>query len=217
MVAVDNRGVATRGCTIQLQRYCAHVATVPPRRVHLDSGQLRVLAHPLRSRLLSALRVSGPSTATELAQRLQTNTGATSYHLRQLADVGLIEEQPEDGGGRRRCWRAAHEMTSYRESSFGDDSDERAAVDWLLGHHVRVVQRWSEDWLESRRDWSTEWRDAADHSDYGFPMTPEGLAALNRDLHAVIERHRAEADPTAPRAEKCAVVLQSFPMPTPRL
>ena len=186
-------------------------------RVHLDSAQLRVLAHPLRSRLLSALRAFGPATATELAQRLQTNSGATSYHLRQLAEVGLIEEQSEDAGGRRRCWRAAHEFTSYRESAFEDDPDDRAAVDWLLGHHIRLVQRWMEDWLESRREWPKDWRDAADQSDYEFALTPEGLAALNRDLHAVIERHRTQADPSAPDAEKCAIVLQSFPMPAPRL
>ena len=192
-------------------------AADPPRRVHLDSAQLRVLAHPLRSRLLSALRAFGPATATELAQRLQTNSGATSYHLRQLADVGLIEEQPEDAGGRRRCWRPAHDFTFYRESSFEGDTADRAAVDWLLGHHIRLVQRWTEDWLESRREWPTEWRDAADQSDYEFALTAEGLAALNRDLHAVVERYRAEADPSAPGAEKCAIVLQSFPMPTPRL
>jgi DNA-binding transcriptional ArsR family regulator len=191
--------------------------TVPARRVHLDSAQLRALAHPLRSRLLSALRAFGPATATELAQRLQTNSGATSYHLRQLADVGLIEEQPEETGGRRRCWRAAHDVTSYRETLFEGDADDRAAVDWLLGHHIRLVQRWTEDWLESRREWPTEWRDAADQSDHEFAMTPEGLAALNRDLHAVVERHRAEADPAAPGAQRCAIVLQSFPMPAPRL
>jgi DNA-binding transcriptional ArsR family regulator len=190
---------------------------VPSRRVHLDSAQLRVLAHPLRSRLLSALRAFGPATATELAQRLQTNSGATSYHLRQLADVGLIEEQPEEAGGRRRCWRAAHDVTSYQGSAFEDDADDRAAVDWLMGHHVRLVQRWTEDWLESRREWSTDWHDAADQSDYEFALTPQGLQALNRDLHAVVERHKAEADPAAPGAEKCAIVLQSFPMPTPRL
>jgi DNA-binding transcriptional ArsR family regulator len=190
---------------------------VPPRRVQLDSAQLRVLAHPLRSRLLSALRAFGPATATELAQRLQTNSGATSYHLRQLADVDLIEEEPEDAGGRRRCWRAAHDVTSYRDSSFEHDADDRAAADWLIGHHVRLVQRWTEDWLESRREWSSEWRDAADLSDYEFALTPDGLAALTRELHAVVERHKAEADQTASGAENCAILLQSFPMPTPRI
>jgi DNA-binding transcriptional ArsR family regulator len=189
----------------------------PPRRVHLDSLQLRTLAHPLRSRLLSALRAYGPATATELAQRLQTNSGATSYHLRQLADVGLIEEEPEGTGGRRRCWRAVHDVTSYRESSFEHDADDRAAADWLLGHHVRLVQRWTEDWLEARREWPIEWRDAADLSDFEFALTPDGLAALTAELHAVVERHKAQAIPAAPDAEKCAILLQSFPMPIPRL
>ena len=35
--------------------------------IRLDAGALRVLAHPLRSRLLSTLRVGGPATATDLA------------------------------------------------------------------------------------------------------------------------------------------------------
>ena len=38
--------------------------------LRLDAAALKVLAHPLRSRLLSALRVDGPATATALAARL---------------------------------------------------------------------------------------------------------------------------------------------------
>ena len=60
-----------------------------PRIVELDSHKLRVLAHPLRSRLLATLRAEGPATATSLAATLGTNSGATSYHLRQLAEAGL--------------------------------------------------------------------------------------------------------------------------------
>ena len=49
-----------------------------------------MLAHPLRSRLLDELRLSGPATATTLAAVLHTNSGATSYHLRKLAEVALV-------------------------------------------------------------------------------------------------------------------------------
>jgi predicted ArsR family transcriptional regulator len=62
--------------------------------LRLDAHALKVLAHPLRSRLLRALRVDGPATATALAATLGTNTGATSYHLRKLASVGLVPERP---------------------------------------------------------------------------------------------------------------------------
>ena len=76
------------------------------RVIKLNSQQIRTLAHPLRSRLLGALRVDGPATATTLAQALDTNTGATSYHLRQLAEVGLVAEDVDRGTGRQRWWRA---------------------------------------------------------------------------------------------------------------
>ncbi|MDP9443144.1 MAG: helix-turn-helix domain-containing protein [Actinomycetota bacterium] len=187
------------------------------RRVTLDSAQLRALAHPLRARLLSALRAYGPATATGLARRLQTNTGATSYHLRRLGAVGLIEEDRARSTGRERCWRAAHDVTSWSERNFDADPDDRAAADWLLGHHVRLTSRWLHDWVETRRDWPPEWRDAADQSDLEFHLTPDGLRALNADLHAVVERHRAQGVADAPGAQRCVVILATFPMPAPAL
>jgi DNA-binding transcriptional ArsR family regulator len=188
-----------------------------PRVVRLNSRELRVLAHPLRARLLSALRAYGPSTATELARRLGSNSGATSYHLRQLAEVGLIEQDPDLGSGRERWWRAAHDFTSWSETEFLDNADDRAAADWLLGHYVRTISRWVEDWLAHRHEWPVQWRDATDQSDYEFPLNPEGLRALNAELKQVVNRHREAADPTAPGAERVAVILQTFPLPEPRL
>ena len=82
-----------------------------PTNIRLDSAAIRVLAHPLRSRLLSALRLYGPATATELADQLHTNTGATSYHLRKLEAVGLVEDTDE-GEGKRRVWRAARSVSA---------------------------------------------------------------------------------------------------------
>ena len=87
-----------------------------------------MLAHPLRMRLLGALRVNGPATATTLAELLGTNTGATSYHLRQLAEVGLVAEDPDRGTGRQRWWRAAHDVTNWEPTDFDDDPDARAAT-----------------------------------------------------------------------------------------
>lgn len=176
-----------------------------------------MLAHPLRARLLSALRGYGPATATELARKLGKNSGATSYHLRQLAEVGLVEEDRRGGTGGQRWWRSVHELTTWSESDFDADPDDRAAADWALGHHIRVMTRWVEDWLESRREWSTEWRQAADLSDLEFHLTAEQLSALKHELHEVIERYRRDSDPAAEGVERCAVLLQAFPAPEPRI
>ena len=72
---------------------------------------LRALSHPVRLRMLALLRTEGPATATTLAARLGLNTGATSYHLRQLAEHGFVVDDPERGDGRDRWWQAAHRAT----------------------------------------------------------------------------------------------------------
>ncbi len=76
------------------------------KRRHLDARSLRGLAHPLRMQLLDALRNNGPATASQLGARLGESSGATSYHLRQLAAHGFVEDAPGtaragSGGGRR--------------------------------------------------------------------------------------------------------------------
>src|ERR1035438_7930537 len=84
--------------------YCAYMSTPTAATVHLDSTALAVLAHPLRSRLLDELRISGPATATTLAAALHTNSGATSYHLRAFGhrsdQIGLRCRQRLDAGMR---------------------------------------------------------------------------------------------------------------------
>jgi DNA-binding transcriptional ArsR family regulator len=186
------------------------------RVLHPTGHQLQVLAHPLRSRLLGALRFHGPATSTTLALRLGTNSGATSYHLRQLAEAGLVEDDAERSTRRDRYWRAAHDATSWRTADFEDDPDARAADEWLLRHHVHTTTGWVHQWLEERADWSPEWRDAADQSDYHLDLTPDGLEALMAELHEVMGRHRDAAGEPGNGTERVTVVLQGFPSPERR-
>src|SRR3954451_14219136 len=136
------------------------------RHVDLDARQIRVLAHPLRARLLGTLRMDGPATATRLAQALGTNTGATSYHLRQLAEAGLVAEDPGAGRGRERWWRAEHDVSSWHRSAYAGDEDAMAAVDWLNSFGVRRLADHVEAWLRIEPDEPAEWQDATDLSDY---------------------------------------------------
>ena len=185
-----------------------------PRVLHPTAHQLQVLAHPLRTRLLGALRLHGSATSTALAALLDTNSGATSYHLRQLAAAGLIEDDPERSNGRDRWWRAAHDATSWTSADFEDDPDARAADDWLLRHHAHVTGAWLHKWLEERQDWSPEWRDAADQNDYYLDLTAEQLHALMTELHEVVGRYRKNAqDAPADGAKRVTVLMHGFPSP----
>jgi DNA-binding transcriptional ArsR family regulator len=179
--------------------------------LHLDAKAIKVLAHPLRSRLLSALRAGGPATATALAEWIGTNTGATSYHLRKLASVGLVEETG-GGHGRERPWRAATEMHSFTQRDVVGDADAQAASDWLRRYYLRSFAERYERWLDVEETWPVEWQEAADASDRLVHVSPARLAALQAELNATIERY-AEPDASDPDARAVEVHLHAFPIP----
>jgi DNA-binding transcriptional ArsR family regulator len=180
----------------------------PPTQVFLDSTSVRVLAHPLRARILGLLRLEGPTTATKLAARLGTNSGNTSYHLRKLAEVGLVTEDAGSGDARDRWWRAAHDFTSWSNADFVDDPDDRAAADWLVGYHLRTNTERTQAWLDRQHEWPEEWLRVADLSDYRLHLTADQTKALGRELHDVVLRYIAagkekatEGDDTLPAGE----------------
>ncbi|WP_433349454.1 helix-turn-helix domain-containing protein [Micromonospora sp. CA-111912] len=183
-----------------------------PSVVRLDHRQVRVLAHPLRLRLLGALRVAGPATATALAGKLDTNTGATSYHLRQLAEVGLVVEDPDRAIGRQRWWRAAHDVTDWEPTDYDDDPDARAAIEWIQGDQVRLLAERAERWFAARPDWSPAWRDAAGMSDALLHLGPARLQALEAEMWQVLMRYREESVPDEPDAQPVHVFLAGYPM-----
>lgn len=178
--------------------------------IYLDPHALRVLAHPLRSRLLTALRMQGPATATALARELDTNTGATSYHLRKLASVGLVEET-EDGRGRERWWRASTASHEWRERDLAGDPDAEAASDWLRRHYFHGFAERYERWLDAAAGEPVEWRDAADSGDAEIRVSPEHLREFAAELMTLIGRYR-EPSPDDPRARRVAVYFHTFPV-----
>lgn len=186
--------------------------------VRLDSEKLRALAHPLRLRIVGALRLHGPSTATALAERLGSNSGKTSYHLRQLAAAGLVIEDEDRGSARDRWWRAAHSGTSWSSVDFRDDPDDEAADTWLMGQVSRLHARWADDWLARAGSWPAEWVDASDMSDDSLRLTPERSRELIDELHAVLKRYQeTEEDEENPNAERVTVIMHTFPNPNPAL
>ena len=186
---------------------------MPRTTAHLDAEQLRTLAHPLRMRLLAALRLHGPATATQLAQRLGSNSGKTSYHLRQLAAAGLVAEETERGDARDRWWRASHASTSWNPAEHLDDPDAIAAADWLAGHATREHARWTDRFVQTRAQWSAAWIDASTLSDYQLRLTPRRLRLLTEELGAVVERYRQDTEDAD--AEHVVVTIHAFPNPDP--
>jgi predicted ArsR family transcriptional regulator len=193
--------------------------TPPAPTVHLDSAALAVLAHPLRSRLLDELRLSGPATATTLAAVLHTNSGATSYHLRKLAEVELVVDSDSGGkgAGRRRLWVASTESRPRDEGPSGDtgDPDAQAAVAWLARDYLHLFSDRAEQWLDNQDRWPAEWREQVGLSDHLVQVTAGQLSALRADLAGVLERYR-RIGAGNPDAKRVSVYLCPLPVDSPR-
>ncbi|MEE1752275.1 ArsR/SmtB family transcription factor [Streptomyces sp. SP18CS02] len=176
----------------------------------LDVRSLRGLAHPLRMRLLNALRRHGPATASQLAERLGESSGATSYHLRQLAAYGFVEDDPERGKGRERWWRSAHYSTHFGPALYDDDSPETRGALGVLLHEVATIHSQElTTWIGTMRDWPAEWAKNADMSDFTLRLNPEQLRELDEKLHAVINSY-ADVAP-GEGAARVRVHLRAFP------
>jgi DNA-binding transcriptional ArsR family regulator len=78
-------------------------------QVH-DPKILRAIAHPVRNRILTELGASGPMRAADIARELDIPANQASFHLRQLAKYGLVEEDPDAARDKRdRVWRPTSE------------------------------------------------------------------------------------------------------------
>src|SRR5947209_2422058 len=180
--------------------------------VRLSGQQIRTLAHPLRSRLLGVLRVDGPATATTLARLLNTNTGATSYHLRQLAEVGLVVEETGQNTGKQRFWRAAHDVSTWKPTDFDDDPDARAAAEWIEGYQLQLLTEQAERWFGIQHEAPHEWREVSTLNDAVLTISPARLRALNEEIWQLVTKYyQNEALSEEDGAAQVHVFLASFP------
>ena len=173
-----------------------------------DPGALRALAHPRRLKLLGLLRTEGPLTATQAAALLPgESSGSCSYHFRQLARHGLVEEA-SGGTGRQRPWRATSLFTSWPDVAPTPELAAATAEFELLitEQQFELLARW----IVSRRTEPVEWQEAASFGDALLYLTAAELAELRRDLQQLAERYLERvADPALrPEGSRPVTFLQ---------
>jgi DNA-binding transcriptional ArsR family regulator len=102
---------------------------------NFELSKLRVLAHPLRMRILSLLTGAAMS-AAEIARELEDTQPNVSYHLRRLHDAGLlfVAEEVSIRGGRAKRYR--HDPDSGI-GMHGHDPEEEQLLAAVLGDELR--------------------------------------------------------------------------------
>jgi Helix-turn-helix domain len=154
------------------------------------------LGHPLRVALLGLLAQRATLTSTEAARELGESSGACSFHLRQLARYGHVEEVP-GARGRARPWRlaATAEPAGNGPAGAGPAGGERAGGDEFGALARELENEGYRRWLSHREAAPPGWRDEAFSA--VLHLTPEELTEVAAAIRGVIAAYagRTEAVP----------------------
>lgn len=185
----------------------------PPEPIGTAAGDrstiFRVLANPLRRRMLAYLQQHREANSTSLAKALGESTGTTSYHLRKLAELRFVEEIPERSAGRERWWRALpiqleapdpSTMDPAEFAALADRAREQAAHDIDLYYRVLTQYEGPEGPAQIFRG--------------GFWMTREELSGFLREYNELQWKY-GHADPREAPEGARMMALRMFVIPEP--
>ena len=150
-----------------------------------SAQEMRALTHPIRLALLEVLSIEGAMTATEAGERIGESATTCSFHLRQLAKYGFVEEAG-GGAGRRRPWKVV--QRSMRLSGIGGVEQSLAANELR-----RLVMG---RWLQRNEQWSAVqhldpvWADIPEAMEIVAYLTADETTAVQEEITALLERFR---------------------------
>ena len=181
-----------------------------------DPRELAALAHPVRLGIMELLTVSGPLTATELADRLDETPANCSWHLRKLAEHHFVEEAG-GGIGRQRPWQVRSIGLAWDESD-ASPSQVRAgrALEQMLLE--RQVTRFHQARTQLHDDGDEAWGDAATATQSASWLTLDELDELNTEVRTILERYADRlVDPSKrpPGSRLCEFVAWGAPLLLP--
>ncbi|MEV0095641.1 helix-turn-helix domain-containing protein [Streptomyces sp. NPDC050738] len=156
-----------------------------------DLGTLKALGHPLRMRLYRALYIARVATASQLAERVDEAVSLTSYHLRKLAEHGLVEEaEPQGTDGRERWWQLTSDGMGVRHEDVREAPEMLAAQGSLVRTFFQQRSELYLRHLDEAETWNTEWRSASLDSEWVPRLTAAELASMRGELSDLVKKYQ---------------------------
>jgi DNA-binding transcriptional ArsR family regulator len=160
-----------------------------------DPKTLRALTHPVRLALLEALSLEGPLTATAAGELIGESPTTCSFHFRQLAKYGFVEEA-DSGPGRLRPWKIVNvgmrwsDINEDPETSVAAKSLERMVFDRALGRLA--------SYMSTKASFPKVWQEASQNIETILWATPAELEETTIEILAIFNRFRDRiTDPSA--------------------
>jgi DNA-binding transcriptional ArsR family regulator len=179
--------------------------------VELDARGMRALAHPVRLRILETLQRTGPSTATRLAEDVGASPSVVSWHLRHLAEHGLVRDARTEAAGadrRQRWWEAVSRGIRFEAT----DEESAVAARALSGVMAKVEGDLPGQWADQVEPLlEPAWRRLAGRSRTRVLVTVDELDDLEaaiEDLLAPYVLRKDEPRDRHPEGSRAVVLLR---------
>ncbi|MER5638001.1 helix-turn-helix domain-containing protein [Kitasatospora sp. NPDC002227] len=148
---------------------------------------IRALAHPVRLDLIEALGGIGPATAAQCGRAIGVSQASCSFHLRQLAKYGFVEEAGPGPDRRERRWRLTDRHLGLGAAGEVDPEVTRQLSRIVVEREMRRVL----DWVERAPSEPVEWREAARGMAATVRVTAAEAAEIKAAWHRVLEPYLA--------------------------
>lgn len=176
---------------------------------------MRALTHPVRLALMEALLLEGPLTATQAGEIIGESPTTCSFHFRQLAKYGFVEEAGA-GPGRQRPWRLS--LRGMRFTDLHQDPETavaaRALEQMLRGRFLDHLQAF----YDNRSSYPREWQEVTGGSEFIVHVTPAELRALDEKITELLRSYSDRLDDPAkrpPGSLPVEVLLFGYPLRMP--
>ncbi|WP_300268219.1 helix-turn-helix domain-containing protein [Microbacterium sp.] len=172
---------------------------VHPDARNATTAMMKAYAHPLRRRIAKAVAARGHARAADLAGDLDVAANSISFHLRVLADAGLIEAAPEHARDKRdRVWKPTDGAWNIGspENPIEDEVLGGVLMNALVDDHIDMTRRvvtWAREYVSGR--------DTTSHGTFSqrsMRLTEAEFTEVERRIHEVIAEVEAAHDPDDP-------------------
>ena len=181
-----------------------------PREV-TDPQTMRALTHPVRQALIELLVAEGPLTATQAGERIGEPPNTCSFHFRQLARYGFVEEAGR-GPGRTRPWKLTN--AGMRFSDLHEDAETTLAaraLDRML--RERYFAR-LQAFYDTRSSYPRRWQEVTGGSEFVLHVAPDELHALDEQITGLLLQYRDRTTAPALRpADSLRAEVRMFAYP----
>ena len=158
----------------------------------LNSKRLQALANPVRLAIVQYIAIAGEATATECAASAGVSPTACSYHLRKLAECGIVSASASHDG-RERPWRLDIGATlTFEAAASGSalESDQHK-LELAMEERDRAAVT---QFLNTSADQGDDWRKAATLIQDLIKLDSAELEAFGIALHSLLRDFSKRAE-----------------------